>query len=72
MKLQGKVAFITGGGGGIGGGMAQAFAEKGMKLILADIDLASKSGGDGRALLELWMLRTCGRGDRSHVVPARP
>lgn len=39
MKLDGKVAFITGGGGGIGGGMAQAFAEKGMKLVLADIDI---------------------------------
>lgn len=41
MKLEGKVALITGGGGGIGGGMAQAFAEKGMKLVLADIDLAN-------------------------------
>lgn len=40
MKLEGKIAFITGGGGGIGGGIAQAFAEKGMKLVLADIDLA--------------------------------
>lgn len=39
MKLDGKVAFITGGGGGIGGGIAQACAEKGMKLVLADIDL---------------------------------
>lgn len=38
MQLQGKIAFITGGGGGIGGGIAQAFAERGMKLILADID----------------------------------
>lgn len=28
---------------------------------LADIDLASKSGGDARALLELWMLRVCAR-----------
>jgi DNA polymerase-3 subunit delta len=26
---------------------------------LADIDLASKTGGDARALLELWMLRVC-------------
>ena len=39
---------------------------------LADIDLLSKSGSDGRALLELWMLRTCGRGERSHAALARP
>lgn len=38
MKSLGKIAFITGGGGGIGGGMAHAFAERGMKLVLADID----------------------------------
>lgn len=38
MKLQGQIAFITGGGGGIGGGMAQAFVEHGMKLVLADVD----------------------------------
>ena len=38
MELNDKVAFITGGGGGIGEGIAQAFAEKGMKLVLADLD----------------------------------
>jgi NAD(P)-dependent dehydrogenase (short-subunit alcohol dehydrogenase family) len=38
MKLEGKVAFITGGGGGIGSGIAAAFAETGMKLVLADLD----------------------------------
>lgn len=39
MELAEKTAFITGGGGGIGQGLAEAFAEKGMKLVLADIDL---------------------------------
>lgn len=33
----GKVAFVTGGASGIGLGMAQAFAEAGMKLVIADI-----------------------------------
>jgi NAD(P)-dependent dehydrogenase (short-subunit alcohol dehydrogenase family) len=36
--LSGKVAFITGGASGLGFGMARAFAEAGMKLILTDID----------------------------------
>lgn len=40
MDLQGKTIFITGGGGGIGGGMAQAFAEKGARIILADLKLS--------------------------------
>jgi DNA polymerase-3 subunit delta len=31
---------------------------------LADIDLACKTGGDGRALLELWVLRLCGGATR--------
>jgi NAD(P)-dependent dehydrogenase (short-subunit alcohol dehydrogenase family) len=38
-KLEGANVFITGGGGGIGGGMAQAFAERGARIVLADIDL---------------------------------
>ena len=36
--LQGKVAFITGAAGGIGLGLARAFAEAGMKIALADVD----------------------------------
>jgi NAD(P)-dependent dehydrogenase (short-subunit alcohol dehydrogenase family) len=36
--LRGKTAFITGGGSGIGLGIARAVAEQGMKVALADID----------------------------------
>lgn len=37
-ELTGKTAVITGGGGGIGRGMALAFGEAGMNVALADID----------------------------------
>jgi NAD(P)-dependent dehydrogenase (short-subunit alcohol dehydrogenase family) len=37
-ELEGKVAFVTGAAGGIGLGMARAFAEAGMKVAMADID----------------------------------
>ena len=36
-ELAGKVAFITGGGSGIGRGMANAFASAGMKVAIADV-----------------------------------
>jgi NAD(P)-dependent dehydrogenase (short-subunit alcohol dehydrogenase family) len=35
--VAGKVAFITGGGSGLGFGMAQAFCASGMKVVIADI-----------------------------------
>jgi NAD(P)-dependent dehydrogenase (short-subunit alcohol dehydrogenase family) len=38
METTGRVAVITGGASGIGRGMARAFAEAGMKLMLADLD----------------------------------
>ena len=39
-SLAGKVAFVTGGASGIGLGMAEAFGRVGMKIMLADIEVA--------------------------------
>jgi NAD(P)-dependent dehydrogenase (short-subunit alcohol dehydrogenase family) len=37
-EFKGRVAVITGGGGGIGAAMAEAFAERGARIVLADVD----------------------------------
>ena len=37
-ELAGKVAVVTGGGSGIGRGMALAFAQAGMRVVVADIE----------------------------------
>ena len=40
LDLEGKVAVVTGAGSGIGEGIARAAAASGMKVVVADIDLA--------------------------------
>jgi len=43
MRLEGKVAIVTGGGSGFGEGIARRFAEEGAKLVVNDID---EAGGE--------------------------
>src|SRR6202167_3358506 len=40
MRLEGKVAIITGAASGIGRGMAQRFAAEGAKVVIADLEQA--------------------------------
>ncbi|MGV9747943.1 SDR family oxidoreductase [Rhodococcus zopfii] len=41
MKVAGKVAVVTGGGGGIGGALARALADRGARVVVADLDASS-------------------------------
>jgi NAD(P)-dependent dehydrogenase (short-subunit alcohol dehydrogenase family) len=55
--VEGKVAFITGGGSGVGLGMAKAFLGAGMRVAIADIrsdhleDAEAELGGGAHAVL---------------------
>ncbi|MCK8616562.1 SDR family oxidoreductase [Gordonia sp. C13] len=44
MDVAGKVAIVTGGGGGIGGALAHALVEAGAKVVVTDLDAASANG----------------------------
>ncbi|MFC8179448.1 MULTISPECIES: SDR family oxidoreductase [Nocardiaceae] len=43
MKVTGKVAVVTGGGGGIGGALAERLVAEGAKVVVSDLDPASAS-----------------------------
>jgi len=45
--LKGKVAVVTGAASGIGAGLARAFADEGMKLVIADIEADRLAGVAG-------------------------
>ena len=55
MKLDKRTALITGAASGIGRATAQAFAEAGARVLLADIDEAS--GAKAAAELQAGRLR---------------
>lgn len=68
-KLDGKVAIVTGGGRGIGRGIALAFAEAGADVVIPDLNLddAKATAEDIRTLGRRVIAVKCDAGNRSQA-----
>ena len=44
MRMEGKIALVTGGAGGIGSAICRLFAAEGAKVVVADVDCGAGRG----------------------------
>ena len=66
MEFTGKVALITGGGGGIGRASALGFARRGAKVVVVDLDQAQGEGSVETGVSARWRCAVCAR--RCHEI----